>query len=143
MATIVHKTIGGGGGVTVLAQEKKKNKRDAIYFATSVQILKFPVFQMRRTLSGTACHLQKKKKKKSTLFFVWVFSLLNNDKIFLNPVFAAREINGRAVKCIQEVDLLNKHIVSKPVHTLTVYSWSARLSLSATACHWAPAINPP
>lgn len=74
MATIVHKTIGGGGGVTVLAQEKKKNKRDAIYFATSVQILKFPVFQMRRTLSGTACHLQKKKKKKALFFCLGVFA---------------------------------------------------------------------
>ena len=35
---------------------------------------------------------------------------------------AANKINGRAVESTQEVGFLNKHIVSKLIHTPIVYS---------------------
>lgn len=57
---------------------------------------------------------------------------------------AANEINGRVVKCIQEVSFLNKHIVSKLIHTLIVYCWRAQAGcVVQTAWHWPPSINPP
>lgn len=57
---------------------------------------------------------------------------------------AANEINGRVVKCIQEVSFLNKHIVSKLIHTLIVYCWRAQSGcVVQTAWHWPPPINPP
>lgn len=56
---------------------------------------------------------------------------------------AANEINGRVVKCIQEVSFLNKHIVSKLIHTLIVYCWRAQAGcVVQTAWHWPPSINP-
>lgn len=42
--------------------------------------------------------------------------------IFITGV-AANKINGRVVKSIQEVGFLNKHIVSKLIHTPIVHSW--------------------
>lgn len=41
--------------------------------------------------------------------------------MIFRPGAAANKINGRLAKSIQEVGLLNKHIVSKIIHTPIVY----------------------
>lgn len=40
---------------------------------------------------------------------------------------AANEINGSLAESVQEVGFLNKHIVSKPIHTPIVYRWGTGL----------------
>ena len=51
---------------------------------------------------------------------------------------------GGLSSALQEASFLNKHIVSKLIHTLIVYSWGERLGrVTGTACHWPPPINPP
>lgn len=42
-------------------------------------------------------------------------------------VAAANEINGRLAEFMQEVGFLNKHIVSKLIHTPIVYRWGTGL----------------
>lgn len=73
--------------------------------------------------------------------FVLCFSLLNND--FAQTGAASNKINGRLAESIQEVVFLNKHIVSKLIHTPIVYSWGGTGQGADRACHWPTPLNPP
>lgn len=59
--------------------------------------------------------------------------------IFKNGA-AANKINGRLAKSIQEVGFLNKHIVSKIIHTPIVYELGNRAGCRPI---WSTPINPP
>lgn len=53
---------------------------------------------------------------------------------------AANKINGRLAKSIQEVGFLNKHIVSKIIHTPIVYGLG---NWAGCRPSWSTPINPP